>query len=413
MSGRALPPRATVAVVGVAALVAASTLVGAVAPAGALTAYTVTSTVDGAPGSLRAVLDQANADADDSVIELPAGAVLDLDLCPALAADDDANADGDLDSTDGAHDLTIEGNGATIRQTCTGSRVFDATNAGSTVTFREVTITGGNVTSGLPNGGGIRVVGPGSLSVVLSTVVGNSAANVGGGIAATDIGVDTVQVFVADSTISGNSAGRSSGGGLFTLGDNLIVNSTISGNSANESAALVGDTQLIYTTIYGNIARTDAAFLGVQLDIGTLTSFASVIAGGVGAGPECITSTTNSGGWNLIDDDSCDLTEATDLTSTDPLLGPLADNGGPTLTHLPQPGSPLVDHVPAGSCNPTYVADQRNVARPQGTGCDTGSVEVRQDVPPTSTTSTTAPATSAPPATVAPSAVVAQPRFTG
>ena len=398
------------AVAGATALAAAGVLVGAAGPASALTSYTVTSTVDGDPGSLRDVLDQANADGDDSEISLPAGAVLDLDICPALAADDDANANGDLDSTDGAHDLTIEGNGATIRQTCPGSRVFDATNAGSIVTFREVTITGGDVTSGLPNGGGIRVVGPGSLSVVLSTIVGNSAANVGGGIAATDIGVDTVQVFVADSTISGNTAGRASGGGLFTLGDNTIVNSTISGNEANESAALVGDTQLIYTTIYGNIARTDADFLGVQLDIGTLTTFGSVIAGGVGAGPECVTSTTNSDGWNVIDDDSCDLTDATDLTSTDPLLGPLADNGGQTLTHLPQAGSPLIDNVPVGSCNPTYVADQRNVARPQGPGCDTGSVEVRQEAPPTTTTSTTAPTTST---TIAAVAVVAQPRFTG
>lgn len=400
--------RGAAAVVAAAALVA-SALVVAAAPAGALTAYTVTSTVDGAPGSLRDVLDQANADADDSVIELPTGATLDLDVCPAVAADDDANATGDLDSTDGAHDLTIEGNGATIRQTCAGSRVFDATNAGSTVTFREVTITGGDVTTGLPNGGGIRIVGPGSLSVVLSSIVDNSAANVGGGIAATDIGVDTVQVFVADSTIAGNSAGRASGGGLFTLGDNLIVNSTISGNTANESAALVGDTQLIYTTIYGNIARTDADFLGVQLDIGTLTTFGSVIAGGVGAGPECVTSTTNSGGWNLIDDGSCDLTDATDRTSTDPILGPLADNGGPTLTHLPEAGSPLIDNVPVASCNPTYVADQRNVARPQGPGCDTGSVEVRQEAPPTTTT-TTGPTTST---TTAPAAVLAQPRFTG
>ena len=61
-----------------------------------------------------------------------------------------------------------------------------------------------------------------------------------------------------------------------------------------------------------------------------------------------------------------------DQPNTDPLLGPLADNGGPTLTHALGVGSPAIDSADAGACPAT---DQRGVARPQGAGCDVGSFE--------------------------------------
>jgi hypothetical protein len=59
-------------------------------------------------------------------------------------------------------------------------------------------------------------------------------------------------------------------------------------------------------------------------------------------------------------------------------LGPLADNGGPTLTHMPLAGSGAVDAVPvgtAGLCDGTDPVDQRGVARPTGPACDLGAVE--------------------------------------
>jgi hypothetical protein len=73
-----------------------------------------------------------------------------------------------------------------------------------------------------------------------------------------------------------------------------------------------------------------------------------------------------------MDDATCNLGAGGDLINTDPLLGPLADNGGPTLTHLLQDDSSAIDAAP--SC-PTDT-DQRRVARPQGPPCDIGSVEV-------------------------------------
>jgi hypothetical protein len=94
------------------------------------------------------------------------------------------------------------------------------------------------------------------------------------------------------------------------------------------------------------------------------------------------TGSVTSEGDNLADDLSCNLTQPSDHPATEPLLGWLGDHGGPSWptggppgTHLPLPGSPLIDAV-AGPC---AGADQRGVARPQGVACDIGAVEVQAD----------------------------------
>ena len=75
---------------------------------------------------------------------------------------------------------------------------------------------------------------------------------------------------------------------------------------------------------------------------------------------------------------TCGLAGAADTVVADVGLGALADNGGPTATHLPVAGSPAVDRVAigtAGLCDGTVPTDQRGVARPSGAGCDAGAVE--------------------------------------
>ena len=64
---------------------------------------------------------------------------------------------------------------------------------------------------------------------------------------------------------------------------------------------------------------------------------------------------------------------AGDRTAADPMLGPLADNGGPTWTHMPAVGGPAVD---SGDPAAAGAMDQRGVTRPQGAGPDSGSVEL-------------------------------------
>ena len=63
------------------------------------------------------------------------------------------------------------------------------------------------------------------------------------------------------------------------------------------------------------------------------------------------------------------------LSDTNPQLGPLADNGGPTQTHALLPGSPAIDGVAFDAPNDCPAADQRGVPRPQGAACDMGAVE--------------------------------------
>jgi hypothetical protein len=90
-----------------------------------------------------------------------------------------------------------------------------------------------------------------------------------------------------------------------------------------------------------------------------------------------------SEGHNLASDATCGLLLAGDVQQVSPLLGPLADNGGPTRTHLPIPGSPAID-TGTPDCLPT---DQRGLGRPSDGGsgaavCDKGSVEVAAAPPP-------------------------------
>jgi hypothetical protein len=80
-----------------------------------------------------------------------------------------------------------------------------------------------------------------------------------------------------------------------------------------------------------------------------------------------------SEGYNLDTDYTCGLGADGDLPNTDPGLGPLQDNGGPTWTHALPPGSPAIDWIPSGSngCGTTVTQDQRGVPRPLDGNSDT------------------------------------------
>jgi hypothetical protein len=106
------------------------------------------------------------------------------------------------------------------------------------------------------------------------------------------------------------------------------------------------------------------------------------------AGPDCY-GELSAGDFSLIEKtDDCTLTGSTKIiTGLDPVLAPLAGNGGPTETHLPLPGSPALDGN-GTSCydadGDPLVVDQRGRARPvngDGSGtaeCDIGAVEVQR-----------------------------------
>jgi hypothetical protein len=94
------------------------------------------------------------------------------------------------------------------------------------------------------------------------------------------------------------------------------------------------------------------------------------------AGANCISGPGIADGGNnfTFPDATCPGTVA------DPLLGVLADNGGPTMTQALLAGSPAIDAVPAGADCP--ATDQRTITRPQGAACDSGAYEVEVPAPP-------------------------------
>ncbi|MBW2192042.1 MAG: calcium-binding protein, partial [Deltaproteobacteria bacterium] len=76
--------------------------------------------------------------------------------------------------------------------------------------------------------------------------------------------------------------------------------------------------------------------------------------------------------------DTCGFDQPTDqvnVSADDLKLGPLQDNGGPTMTHALGAGSVSIDAIPGPDCEAD--ADQRGEPRPGGTMCDVGSFEVQ------------------------------------
>jgi len=110
---------------------------------------------------------------------------------------------------------------------------------------------------------------------------------------------------------------------------------------------------------------------------GTMTLANSVIES------DCEGSAT-SNGYNIESPgDTCGFEQPTDqvnVSADDLKLGPLQDNGGPTMTHALGAGSVAIDVIPTDECvdagGAPLTTDQRGVTRPQGSACDAGSVEM-------------------------------------
>ena len=271
-------------------------------------------------------------------------------------------------------------------------------------------------------GGGIVNSGP--LTITHSSILSNSTGNAnayGGGM------YNQGPLWIIDSTFAGNATfgGPSSpgqGGGLFTIGYTatvvnstfsgnsgvlgggiykggyplIVINSTLSGNDSTASGgglyAASGDTNLFNVTISQNTANSDNSGAdqggGVaHAGAGSFTFLNTIIGGNnklvtrhpfpLLALDDC-SGTITSQGYSLVQTvDSGYCTANGSPLPDDPLLGPLQDNGGPTLTHALLPGSPAIDGGNPGGCTDnvgaTLTTDQRG--RPRGALCDMGAYE--------------------------------------
>lgn len=245
------------------------------------------------------------------------------------------------------------------------------------VTLIDSTVSGNSTTGDFSDGGGIS--SNGNVTVTQSTVSGNSTA----GIFARGGGIRSNSVELTESTVSGNTTlGVSSkGGGIYSAGDVTLTSSTLSGNSTSGNQADGGGTYsrfggatLTISTVSGNSTSGNSArgggifsFQTVTLNHSTVTNNRTDQASGGGIwndndpiviGHSIVAGNTAGGGMNDIDPgtgplnfdfsligDSTALTIVgnANITGLPANLGPLADNGGPTLTHAPLPGSLAID----------------------------------------------------------------------
>ena len=278
----------------------------------------------------------------------------------------------------GADLLTIDaGNGTDgVFDTGDGFRILSIDDGDENnlidVELSGLTISGGDQ-GGFMGGGGIS--SSESLLITGTTISGNSASY-GGGI----YNNFDATLTITSSTISGNAANF--GGGIANLEVLSISSSTISNNTAEysgggiDSNAALSTFTLTSSTVTGNSAGDADGGGGIAVGSpGTVTN--SIIAnspsgGDIGLGP------AGEGGvygdFNLVGD-GLNVGGFPGVITGDPLLGPLADNGGPTLTHALLPGSPAID---AGDNSVAETVDQRGLAR-NVNGVDIGAFEVQGD----------------------------------
>ncbi len=233
---------------------------------------------------------------------------------------------------------------------------------------------------------GPGVYNQGNLTIINSTLSGNSAgsASDGGGISSGNFKAPGSSVTVINSTISGNSAGDAGGGISNEYGLLSIVNSTISGNSAQGGGGIEnfeGSVQIANSTISSNSAGSGGGIENVGGQFGGTIETGNTIFNAGASGENIFNNggTITSDGYNVCSDDGGGfLTGPGDQINTDPLLSPLQDNGGPTLTHLPLPGSPAIDAGDPNFTRPPFH-DQRGCGfyRVFGRRVDIGSVETQ------------------------------------
>jgi CSLREA domain-containing protein len=223
-------------------------------------------------------------------------------------------------------------------------------------------------------GGGMESYLTSTLTNV--TFSGNSAPS-GGGMS--NIGTSTL----TNVTFSGNiavSTGGGGGGGMFNFGTSTLTNVTFSGNSSDNGGGIdnsYGTSTLTNVTFSGNSAGSGGGVF-VQNESSLILKNTLLAGGDAPNGPDCF-GTVTSYGYNLIQNtNGCTLTgdQTGNIYGENPLLGPLAHNGGFTMTHGLLHGSPAIDAAsstdPYG--NPVTV-DQRGVSRPQGVANDIGAFE--------------------------------------
>ena len=263
--------------------------------------------------------------------------------------------------------ITIDGGG--------GHEMLKA-DANTTVTLKNLTIADGMIGGPSPFGGAIDEDGA-NLVIENCTFMGNSAGGMDGAGSGGAIFLNAGTVTIVNSTFANNIAQPGppvimgmptpgAGGAIFNdTGTLRITNSTFSGNQAGHGAVLFA------LTVGANVA---------------VTSLRGTILANSSGGDNCdtMTATITDDDFNISDDSSCGFSAMNhSLSTTDPLLLPLANNGGPTETFALEttpstsPAIGLDTDCTDQAMTPNPVlTDQRLLFRPNSpTKCDSGAYE--------------------------------------
>lgn len=311
--------------------------------------FMVTNSNDSGPGSLRDVLNNACS-----------GGKVTFDMSPGHVTSPITLTSGQLSIF---QDQTIAGPTSTslVINGNNNSRIFDI-NSLTNVKVSDLTITGGRANTG----GGIR--SQGNLIIKNSTLTDNHAAGADGSGGAVDALAGSL--LITNSTISGNTAEAYGGGLRNSLNNATLINVTITNNRAdsnNTGGEFAGG--IIQFGSHMNLRNSIVAgnFKGTGQTASDLT--------GQSTDPYAASSSNNLIG---VDDISTGLNSAINLlgspaTPINPLMGPLADNGGPTKTHLLLLGSPAIKAGLNGLEG--SASDQRGFSRAASGPIDIGAVD--------------------------------------
>ena len=323
-------------------------------------------------------------------------AMFDGAILNATAATDGTGNGGAIANFDGFFGIDsalIANNGIATCGTASGSAVY---NTGELIVLAS--LVSGN--TGDCAVGAIANTATGSTTIADSSIDGNRANN-GGGLH--NLGT----ALVRRSAFTSNVAVFAYGGAILNEGTLTIENSNFIGNRANHRGGglynrLAGAAMLTNVTITFNGTELtnacagcppdDGSGGGIYVDGGNVTVKNTILEGNtkkIGAlvsPSNCDGPVSTVGSHSLDNGTTCGFGTGNDnLTNTDPMLGPMQNNGGLTNTRALGAGSPAID---AGDNNGCPGTDQRGSSRPtDGNGdgsavCDIGSYEAPGVAPP-------------------------------
>jgi CSLREA domain-containing protein len=267
---------------------------------------------------------------------------------------------------------TLELSNVSFSSNIAGGR--DGSFGGGVYNVGTATLTSVSFTSNRTNGCGGGVYNANQAVVIDASFSRNRASNAGGAFFN-----DVASATLSRVTMSANRATQI-GGGLFNYGNVDLTNATITGNRAANGGGVFssyGQVSLTNVTVNANRAAYAGGLYHHPVTAqASMTLVNTIIAGN--KPQNCASEPVTSLGHNLDSGTSCALSGLGDLSQTDPMLGPLRNNGGVGRTRALLAGSPAIDAADAASCPAT---DQCGAARPaDGNGdgiavCDIGAYE--------------------------------------